>query len=98
MTAALALPLPSDLTPGEKDVLLRLGVGKFIRRTGGWYSTASGTRLSLTLAEQLVEKHLVRVDRSGRFPELVLTGAGVALRAVVQQRREQRSAAREARP
>jgi hypothetical protein len=86
MTAALSLPVPSELPAADNRALVKIGDGRFIRRTGGWVA-ANGTRISLDVAARLVARQLVRVDHTSRHPQLALTGAGRDVRGIILMRK-----------
>jgi len=86
MTAPAFLPDAVALGDADKRALDKLGTGRFIRRTGGWVA-GSGSRISLDTAKRLIARHLARVDTAGRNPQLVLTGAGKDVRAVILARK-----------
>lgn len=83
--------LPAELTPYQKRCLRLVHDYRLFRRSGGWVAGFGG-RVSLAVASQLAGMNLVRIDRTGRNPQLVLTGAGKNLHDVVALRRERKAA------
>lgn len=80
----------SSLTAGElgdaaRTALLLSTTHKLARVTGGF--RAPGRRISLRVADQLVERGLARIEISGGRHQLVPTGAGKMLADVIRQRR-----------
>jgi hypothetical protein len=94
MTALMKRPSgivdPSMLSARQRRALGLAGKPgtRLIRSKGGWGFLPD--RVSLDVAASLVGLDLCRVDRSGRHPELVLTGSGQMVRAVVEQRKARR--------
>jgi len=80
----------SSLTAGElgsaaKAALLLSTTHRLGRVTGGFYTP--GKRVSLRVADQLIQRGLARVEISGGRHQLVPTGAGRMLADVIRQRR-----------
>lgn len=91
MIAAIAATNPRDLSSQQRRALALLASGaRLYRLQGGWGRAPS--RVSLDVAMSLQARGLVRVDRSGINPQLVLTGAGQTIQAVIEVRRERRRA------
>jgi hypothetical protein len=83
---ALAAIDPAKLTSAQKCALARAANRniKLCRRRGYWGSPPN--RVSLAVAEDLIGRGLARVDRSWPEPRLVLTGTGMQLAGVLEER------------
>lgn len=62
---------------------------KLFRHRGRWGNVPNS--VSLDVGSSLVGLKIFAVDRSGRFPELVLTGYGQTILAVLDQRAARRT-------
>jgi hypothetical protein len=86
-----ALVDPSLLSAQQRRALGLAGKVRLIRARGAWGFLPA--RVSLDVGHSLVGLGLARVDRGGRHPELVLTGAGQMVLAVMEQRKARRAGA-----
>jgi hypothetical protein len=77
------------LTPSERAALRRIEALRMRRRRNGFGPPGKG--VSLDMASRLQRKGLVRVDHFGA-PQLMLSGAGVQVLAVLDQRASRRRA------
>lgn len=83
----------ADFTTGElgaaaREALLLATTRRLGRVTGGFYS--QGRKVSLRVADQLIERGLARIEISGGRHQLVPTGSGRMLADVIRQRRNGR--------
>lgn len=79
---------PSTLSPQQRRALRIVRTYHCFRRPGGFGKPPHG--ISLDVASSMIRLGLFRQNYSARAPELVLTGAGDAVLAVLEQRAKRR--------
>lgn len=75
----------SGLRPAAKEALLLTATHPLRRVTSGWYTP--GRRITLRVADQLIQRGLARIEISGGRHQLVATGSGRMVADVIRQRR-----------
>lgn len=85
MTQPVAFLATGDLRMAAKDALLLTAAQPLRRVPHGWYTP--GKRVSLGVADQLINRGLARIEISGGRHRLVATGSGRMVADVIRQRR-----------
>lgn len=75
----------SDLRPAAREALLLTTAQPLRRVPSGWYTP--GRRITLRVADQLIQRGLARIQISGGRHQLVATGSGRMVADVIRQRR-----------
>lgn len=75
----------SELRTAAKDALLLTATQPLRRVQSGWYTP--GKRVTLRVADQLIARGLARIQIAGGRHQLVATGSGRMVAAVIRQRR-----------
>jgi hypothetical protein len=79
---------PSTLSQKQRRALRTVKAYKCFRRAGGYGRTPNS--VSLDVANSMIALGLLRRDLAGHTPELVLTGAGLTIHGIMEQRIAQR--------
>lgn len=74
-----------QLRPAAKDALLLAAMHPLNRVSSGWYTP--GRRITLRVADQLIQRGLARVEIAGGRHLLVATGSGRMLADTIRQKR-----------
>lgn len=85
MTVPVSSLTAGELKPAAREALLVATTASLSRVSGGWYTP--GRRITLRVADQLIQRGLARVEISGGRHKLVPTGSGRMLADVLRQRR-----------
>ncbi|MER8380684.1 hypothetical protein [Mesorhizobium sp. M1399] len=90
-TDAAAMMDPRKLTTAERAAMTMIHDHRLFANAGGYYGRLPH-RITRQLAAGLIARGLVRIDHNRAGDELMLTGKGLATRAVMMARRERRQA------